>query len=132
LQKIAPGRKLPAGDVQRPAEVAGAVNMSFGTDWGAVAAAWLTEWERTRNRDIYTKLTNSMATIAAQPHGFLTGGAPMDLKTGKFAIDTGKKVSVSHLNASFGLPETIAELLQTIEMLRPMNKGLPWVSRSAG
>ena len=116
LQKIAPGRKLPAGDVQRPAEITGAVNMSFGTDWGAVAAAWLTEWERTRNKDIYTKLTNSMATIAAQPHGFLTGGAPMDLVTGKFAIDTRKKVSVSHLNASFGLPETIAELLQTIDM----------------
>jgi hypothetical protein len=116
LGKIAPGRKLPVGDVQRPAEMEGAVNMSFGTDWGSVAAAWLTEWERTRNKDIYSKLTNSMATIAAQPRGFFTGGAPMDVQTGKFAIDTSKRVSVSHLNASFGLPETCAELLQTIDM----------------
>lgn len=116
LQKIAPGRKLPPGDVQQNSEAPGMVNLSFGTDWGAVAAAWLTRWERTRDKAIFERLKNSMETIAAQPFGFFTGGAPMDLVTGRFRVGKGRKVSVSHLNASFGLPETCAELVQAIDL----------------
>jgi hypothetical protein len=55
-----------------------------------------------------------MRTIAAQPHGFFTGAAIMDLRSGAFRIDTSKKISVSHLSAVFGLTEICAELLRTL------------------
>jgi hypothetical protein len=115
LQNIPPGRKLPPGDVQQGSRDAGIVNLSFGTDWGAAAAAWLTQWERTKDPAMLARLKNSMETIAAQPLGFFTGGAPMEIKTGKFKLSESKRMSVSHLSASFGLPETCAELLQAIE-----------------
>jgi len=116
LQQIAPGRKLPKGDVQQTTQSTAEVNMAFGTDWGSVAAAWLTHWERTGDKLTLKKLQNSMTSIAAQPHGFFTGGAPMDLATGAFLKDETGRISVSHLNAAFGLPEVCAELIQTFDM----------------
>ncbi len=115
LEQIAPGRKLPKGDVQQVSATANHVNMGFGTDWGSAAAAWLMHWERTGNAKVLTLLRNSMASIAAQPKGFFTGGAPMDIDNGKFIIDKTGKLSVSHLSAAFGLPEVCAELIQTFE-----------------
>jgi hypothetical protein len=55
-----------------------------------------------------------MASIAAQPHGFFTGGGTMDLRTGAFNIDRGGKIAVSHLSAVFGLAEICSELLRTL------------------
>ncbi|MFT4202904.1 MAG: hypothetical protein QM610_03235 [Chitinophagaceae bacterium] len=110
LHKIAPGRKLSQESVQTANNDDNYVNMAFGTDWGAAAAAWFTEWERTKNVQCKTMLENSMRTIADQPKGFFTGGAAMDIHTGEFAKDTSGKISVSHLNASFGLPEILTEI----------------------
>lgn len=42
------------------------------------------EWERSGNKTAKERLLNSMQTIAAQPNGFFTGSAAMELATGKF------------------------------------------------
>ena len=87
-----------------------ALSVSLGTDWGSLAAAWLTRWERhgdTRARD---RLLGTMADIGALRNGFLTGQARLDLATGRFDT-TPDGISVSHLSAVFGLPEIIAELV---------------------
>lgn len=114
LRDILPGRKIgepfPAVDREHHAMV------SFGTDWGAIAAAWLTEWERTGAPMYRDKLVASMSTIAAQPHGFFTGYGVMDLRTGAFARDTSNALSVSHLSAVFGLPEICGELLRVLDV----------------
>ncbi|WP_290859429.1 hypothetical protein [Hamadaea sp.] len=87
-----------------------AVSIGLGTDWGALAAAWLTRWERHGDAQARDRLLGTMAGIGALPHGFLTGEALFDLVTGDLrAARPG--ISVSHLSAVFGLPEIIAELL---------------------
>ncbi|MEO5933728.1 MAG: DUF6250 domain-containing protein, partial [Duganella sp.] len=112
LRTVVPGRKIgqtaPADDPKNYASVA------FGTDWGAVAAAWFTEWERTGQPRYRDKLLASMASIAAQPLGFLAGGGVMDLRTGAYVVDREKRVNVSHLSAVFGLPEICSELIRTV------------------
>ncbi|MBE1489556.1 exo-rhamnogalacturonan lyase family protein [Plantactinospora soyae] len=99
-----------------------ALSVSLGTDWGALAAAWLTRWERhgdTRARD---RLLGTMADIGGLPHGFLTGQARIDLSTGRFDT-TLDDISVSHLSAVFGLPEIITELID-------LDLGLPEFERA--
>ncbi|WP_144114010.1 Tat pathway signal sequence domain protein [Paraburkholderia sp. BCC1886] len=114
LRDILPGRKIdepyPAVDREHHATV------SFGTDWGAVAAAWLTEWERTQSQVYRDRLVASMESIAAQPHGFFTGYGVMDLRTGRFAPDMSGAMSVSHLSAVFGLPEVCGELFRLLDV----------------
>ncbi len=114
LREIIPGRKIhqkaPSNDPQ-----GNFASVSFGTDWGAVAAAWLTEWERTQNPEIRQKLLNSMQTIAQQPHGFFTGVSDMDLRTGKFRMAPESQLSVSHLSAVFGLAEICFELVDVVK-----------------
>lgn len=122
LVKFPPGRKLGAaaerGDLLR-AEPTGPdlAGVGFGTDWSAVAGAWLTEWERTGDARTRDRLLASMRTIGAQPRGFFTGSAPMHLDTGAFEIARSDAVSVSHLSAVFGLVEVCAELLQLLDVL---------------
>ena len=112
LRTVIPGRKIgqvaPVDDPENYASVA------FGTDWGAVAAAWFTEWERSGKPKYRDKLLASMASIGVQPLGFLAGGGVMDLRTGAYVLDREKKVSVSHLSAVFGLPEICSELIRTV------------------
>ncbi|WP_327720760.1 Tat pathway signal sequence domain protein [Streptomyces sp. NBC_00490] len=90
-----------------------ALSVGFGTDWGGISAAWLTEWERQgpKAAQARAKLVNSVRTIAAQPNGFFTGTGLLDADTGEFAVTTGTAVSVSHLSAVFGLVETNSELV---------------------
>lgn len=112
LRDVVPGRKIG----QKAAEADGYASISFGTDWGALAAAWFTEWERTGDKQIMSKLLNSMRTLAQQPHGFFTGGAEMELSTGKFAMAPADKLSASHLSAVFGLAEICTELVDAVNM----------------
>ncbi|GAA1578095.1 Tat pathway signal sequence domain protein [Kribbella sancticallisti] len=87
-----------------------ALSVGLGVDWGALAAAWLTRWERYGDERARARLMGTMADIAALPYGFLTGQAVLDLSTGRF--DTSRDgVSVSHLSAVFGLPEICSELI---------------------
>jgi hypothetical protein len=113
LRTIQPGRKLPGA---RPLPDPGSDRawLGFGTDWGSIAGAWLTEWERTGDSKLRSRLHESMRTIAAQPRGFLTGGGWMNLITGAFDIASTDAISVSHLSAAFGLPEVCAELVELL------------------
>jgi hypothetical protein len=55
-----------------------------------------------------------MNSIAKLKYGWFCGGAPYDLKTGKF-VGPGDKVDVSHLNAVFGVIEITEELLTLVD-----------------
>ncbi len=115
LRTIEPGRKLPESRGLMPENAQGDfARLGFGTDWGSIAGAWLTEWERTRDPEMRDRLAASMRTIAAQPKGFFTGSGRMNLRTGAFDLSPNPKVSVSHLSAAFGLPEVCAELIQLL------------------
>ena len=112
LLKVPPLRKrmdLDLSDTTR-------VTMSFGTDWGAIASAWLTHWERTEDPHSLERLKNSMRTIAAQPQGFFTGLGSMDTHSGTFELEEHTNINVSHLNAVFGLTELNAELIDLFDM----------------
>jgi hypothetical protein len=117
LRTIQPGRKLPDA-ASRPAEDPNGnfAHLGFGTDWGSLASAWLTEWERTRDPKMRARLAASMRTIGAQPRGFFTGGERLDLVSGAFDVSKSDRISVSHLSAAFGLPEVCAELIELIDV----------------
>lgn len=120
LLRVPPGRKLAsaanAGDLDRAPSTGNNVGMGFGTDWGSLAGAWMTEWERTGSEAMKTRLLNSMRTIGGQPHGFFSAGVTMNLDTGEFSIAPVGQVGLSHLNAVFGLVEICAELIQNLEV----------------
>ncbi|AHF92312.1 hypothetical protein OPIT5_20720 [Opitutaceae bacterium TAV5] len=109
-----PLRKIRKEPIPPPAR--SAVSVGFGTDWGSLAAAWLTEWERTGDTRARDKLLAGMRTIAAQPTGFLAGGGSFNLDTGEFAVETEARISVSHLNAVFGLAEICSELVSLVDV----------------
>jgi hypothetical protein len=87
-----------------------ALGVGLGTDWSALAAAWLTAWERTGDESARAKLLGTMRDIGDLPHGFFTGEALFDLDTGRFDT-TRDRVEVSHLSAVFGLVEICAEVI---------------------
>jgi len=117
LVDIKPLRKRQKSDeesiTRRPAHI---VHASFGTDWGSIAAAWLTEWERTEDAAIRDKLLRGMQSIAAQPKMFFTGAGYFDFNTGAFEITKKQDISVSHLNAAFGLTEMCEELILLLDV----------------
>ena len=117
LRTVPAGRKLADASQRQLEDVSGDfAHLGFGTDWGALASAWLTEWERTRDPVFRERLVNSMKTIGKQPRGFFTGGSRLNLVTGAFDISKDDRVSVSHLSAAFGLPETCAELIELFDV----------------
>ncbi|WP_100444194.1 exo-rhamnogalacturonan lyase family protein [Glycomyces xiaoerkulensis] len=95
-----------------------ALSIGFGTDWGALVSAWLTEWER-RGPDweaCRQKVLGTMETIAAQPSGFAQGSGLYDMDAGRFAIAEEPEVERSNLSNAFGRIEICAELIQTVDM----------------
>ena len=109
-----PQRKVRKEPITPPRRDAAAVG--FGTDWGSLAFAWFTEWERTGDPKVRDKLLAGMRTIGAQPHGFISDAATMNLDTGEFALVGPDKINVIHLSAVFGLPEICAELIDLVDM----------------
>lgn len=92
----------------------GALGVGLGTDWGALAATWLADWETTGNARSRDRLLGTMADIAALPQGFFTGEALYDLDTGRF--DTSRdRVTGSHLSMMFGLVEICSELVDLVD-----------------
>lgn len=91
-----------------------ALSIGTGTDYSALAAAWLTEWERGGDPIAKTKLLNSMRTIGEMPIGFFSSGALYDIDDGRYHGATAE-VSVSHLSAVFGQVEINSELLSLID-----------------
>ena len=93
-----------------------ALSIGMGTDWSALAMAWLTHYERTGDETSRDKLLNSMRTIGQMPFGWFTGGVLMDPQTGRYVEwDKQPRGGVSHLSAVFGLVEVCAELVQNFE-----------------
>jgi hypothetical protein len=117
LRTVPPGRKLADASERHLEDPKGDYAfLGFGTDWGALASAWFTEWERTRDPVFRTRLVNCMKTIGSQPRGFFTGSARLNLVTGAFDKAKDDRVSVSHLSAAFGLPEICAELIESFDV----------------
>ena len=112
LDKVDISRKLPMAE--HLASLPGAFNASFGTMWGSLVAAWLTEWERTGERRWHDKIRNGMESIGGLKRGWFASAAPFDPKTGKF-LGEGDYVSFSHLNGVFGVVEMSSELLTLID-----------------
>ncbi|MFC5825837.1 Tat pathway signal sequence domain protein [Nonomuraea insulae] len=88
-----------------------ALGVGTGTDWGALALAWLTEWERGGDPIAKEKLLNGMRTIAAMPNGFVRGGGWYDIDDGTFKPNE-TAVSVGSLGAVFGLVELCSEVIR--------------------
>ncbi|MFC7846944.1 Tat pathway signal sequence domain protein [Arthrobacter sp. NPDC057388] len=93
-----------------------ALGITNTTDWGALAMAWLAEWERNGDPIARTKLVNSATTIAAMPNGWAQGGTlKYNLQDGKYAPETEKTVEVGALDAVFGLIEVMAEVVDLLD-----------------
>lgn len=95
------------------------VAFSLGTDWAALAAGWLIEWERRGPRweEARDKLTGTATGIADMKNGFVTGSGLYAITNGTLSpppIDPDNEgvVAISHLNAVFGMPEVISEALE--------------------
>ncbi len=127
LQTVNIGRKvgaradasLPPGGASAVATSAalppGQVFVQFGTVWGSMLGAWLTEWERTRDTRWRDRIVAGMDSLAGLPRQWFTGGAPFDLTTGRF-MGNADQVSLSHLNGVFGVFEITAELLTLLDV----------------
>ncbi|MFC7404334.1 Tat pathway signal sequence domain protein [Georgenia alba] len=116
LLVLDPTRKVRS-DVYAPDPSATAVGL--GTDYSALLATWLTQWERhgdaPAGRAARAKLEGTMTDIGNLPQGFLTGEALLDLATGRF--DTSRdRIAVSHLSAVFGLVEMVAEVTDLLDV----------------
>lgn len=92
------------------------LDIGLGTDWGSLAAAWLTEWERTGDPVIRDKLVTSMRTLGGLANGFYTAGATFNTRTGEFTQTGPVGHGVSHLSAVFGLVEIAAELIDLVDV----------------
>ncbi|MFP4540978.1 MAG: Tat pathway signal sequence domain protein [Opitutales bacterium] len=114
LVDVPPGRKLgrPPPDLEgKPYSMM----MNLGTDWNAVAAAWLTEWERTGEPEYRDRLLTAMRSIGEMEHGLLSSGTGFNPETGRF-YRVGEGLSASHLAMVFGGVEINAELLQLLDV----------------
>ncbi|MFF3499561.1 Tat pathway signal sequence domain protein [Streptomyces sp. NPDC003247] len=110
-----PGRKVNGSDgVFDPDPKA--LGVGTTTDWGALAMAWLAEWERGGRPIARTKLLNGARTIAALPNGWAQGGKiTYNLADGTFSGPSEKSVSVGALSSVFGLIEVMTELNDLVD-----------------
>lgn len=114
FRNLDPNRKV-RGDDFLPSP--NAVDIGLGTDFSALAASWLLEWERRGPRweEAVSKLTNVANGIANLTNGFVSGSGIYDPADGTLSPPPGDPenrgyVAVSHLSAMFGLLEVMAEL----------------------
>lgn len=102
--------------VQKHADVPeGFAMTNIGLDCGALAAAWLTAWERqtegwTHCRELLMKLLDG---IAGLKHGIGNNAMLLNPQTGEIreCPPPTPEYAISHLSMLFGFPEIFAELL---------------------
>lgn len=111
LARVDATRKLSN---RRP--VPGPERMEVGTDWGSVAANWLTAWERTGKDEYRQRLVEAMRTIGGHPDGFFVGTFGFDSSTKELIAPPEGDINVSHLSSVFGLVEINAELIQLLDV----------------
>ncbi|MEU2200113.1 Tat pathway signal sequence domain protein [Isoptericola sp. NPDC019482] len=92
-----------------------ALPLSKTTDWGAIAGAWLTEWERGGDPQAKERLLASARSIAALPNAWVQAGSTYDLETATFSSGPEKAVEVGSLSSVFGLVEVMTELLDLVD-----------------
>jgi len=85
-----------------------AISISLGTEWGAIASAWLIEAER--------KLIASVKGIGSLTNGFVTGAVLHNTETGEISaplLDSANRgyVQISHLSTMFRIFEVCAEII---------------------
>ncbi|KAL1590282.1 hypothetical protein WHR41_01046 [Cladosporium halotolerans] len=119
-ERLDPNRKVRT-DGWEPAPGQPAT-IGLGTDWSALAASWLLEWERRGSRwqEAKTKLTNTMIGVVNLKNGFVTGSALFNSEDGTLSPpptdpDNEGVVAVSHLAGAFGLMEVIAEIIEQFD-----------------
>jgi len=111
LANINPVRKLPG----QPFNVEDC-RIGVGTDFGATAANWLTEWERTGDTKVRGWIEQAMRSIGAAKWGFFTGTFAYDIDTKVMTEPKDSEPNASHLSTMFGLPEVCAELIDLIDI----------------
>ncbi len=110
LVEVDPSRKIrKQNNNGHPAHI------NFGTDWGSLAGAWLTEWERTGNTHYRDKIVAGMKSIANAPRRWFSGAGSYEPDSGTIYADN-NQIDVSHLSSVFGLVEVNAELLQLLDV----------------
>ncbi|KAH6695285.1 hypothetical protein F5X68DRAFT_29531 [Plectosphaerella plurivora] len=111
-----PNRKVRGdGFEPKPDEV----SIGLGTEFSALSASWLLEWERRGPRweESLSKLTNVVEGIVNLTNGFVSGSALMNPADGTLkppVADPENKgnVAISHLSAMFGMIEVILDLTE--------------------
>ncbi|UZJ44960.1 Tat pathway signal sequence domain protein [Marinimicrobium sp. C6131] len=111
LRRVDPTRKLPNRE-----PVPGPDRLQVGTDWGSVAANWLTAWERTGDDQYRDRLVSAMRTIGGHPDGFFAGTYGFDADTKELLAPPEGDIEGSHLSSVFGLVEINAELIQLLDV----------------
>ncbi|EME81963.1 uncharacterized protein MYCFIDRAFT_188828 [Pseudocercospora fijiensis CIRAD86] len=117
-ETLDPNRKVRT--TTPPSEEPKRAPISLGTDWSALAASWLIEYERLGPRweEAKRKLHNTISGISTLKNGFVTGSAWYDSTDGTLSPpptdpnNTKGIVAVSHLTAVFGLGEVIADIIE--------------------
>lgn len=102
--------------VQEHADIPDGFAMTnVGLDCGALAAAWLTAWERRIEgwvgaRDRLMKMLDGLASLQ---HGIANNAVLLNTATGEIRAcpPPTPEYAISHLSMLFGFPETVTELL---------------------
>ncbi len=93
--------------------------LRIGPDWLAYAGNWMTEWERTGNKQYRDKIVTGMKSIAALPHGLFTGNKALgfDPATGIISYDGDTaRLNTNHLMTIMGGFELMNELLMMVDV----------------
>jgi hypothetical protein len=106
----------PTRKIKNRNKTPGNVRISLGTDWSAVAANWLTAWERTGDEKYKNRLINAMRAIGQHPQGFFAGTFGFDANRELMIATEDQGPMLSHLSAVFGLVEINAELNQLLDI----------------
>lgn len=114
--QVLDGRRKVRTDGYKPTLTA--IDFALGTDWSALAAGWLLEWERRGpNWEVArAKLNATVYGIGKLKNGFVTGAALFNPTTFELTPplddpDNKGLIGVSHLSSVFGLAEVISELI---------------------
>ncbi|KAK9457086.1 hypothetical protein V1511DRAFT_496161 [Dipodascopsis uninucleata] len=91
---------------------------NIGLDCGALAAAWLTGWERRTQhwetcKELLIRMTNGIASLK---HGLATNSILLNVKTGEIqeVSPPTPEYNISHLSMLFGFPEAFSESIDAI------------------
>ncbi|RAH42555.1 polysaccharide lyase family 26 protein [Aspergillus brunneoviolaceus CBS 621.78] len=115
-------------DAHRKVQQHGAISEGFALtdiclDGGALAASWLTAWERrepgwTEGRDRLLKMLEGIANLE---YGIATKAILLHTKTGEVRTcpPPTRPYAISHLSMLFGFPELVSELVDYAESEHP-------------